>query len=98
MKLASTMEEDMVSVRWTRPGSVFDGVVQYVSKLVIKEIDAEGNVTVYWPQKGKQAEVWKGALESPKFEKASPRTTTAQWKTPGLRVYVHFIIHIAQMY
>ena len=42
VKLASTMEEDMVSVRWTRPGSVFDGVVQYVSKLVIKEIDAEG--------------------------------------------------------
>ena len=42
------------------------GVVQYVSKsVIIKETDAEGNVTVHWSQKGKQVEVWKGALEPP---------------------------------
>lgn len=54
--------EDMVPVRWERPGSRHHGVVHYVnSDLVIDLHDEPGKVKVLWPRKGiKGPEEWFG--------------------------------------
>ena len=48
---------EMVAIRWCRPNSVYDGVVQFVSRSLVKSIDEEGNVTVLWPRKGHEPDV-----------------------------------------
>ena len=69
-KLIESEQQDggaeMVAIRWCRPNSVFDGVVQFVSKSVVKSVDEEGNAVVLWPRKGREAEVWRGTVEPSK--------------------------------
>ena len=54
--------EDMVAVKWARPNSVYDGVVQYISPSLIVKEEEEGNVVVHWPRKGREPAVWRGQL------------------------------------
>ena len=43
--------------------SIYNGVVQFVSKSLVKSVDDEGNVTVLWPRKGREPDVWMGTWE-----------------------------------
>ena len=52
-----------VAIKWCRPNSVHYGVVQLVSKSLVKSMADEGNVTVLWPCKGCESNVWMGTLE-----------------------------------
>ena len=54
---------EMVAIRWCRPNSVFNGVVQFVSKSLVKNVDEEGNAIVLWPRKGREPDIWKGMVE-----------------------------------
>lgn len=55
---------EMAAIRWCRPNSVYDGVLQFVSKSIVKSIDWEGKVTVLWARKGREPDVWEGTLET----------------------------------
>ena len=54
--------EDMVAIKWERPGSRHHGVVHYVHQDIVKDVpDQPGKVMVLWPKKGKkEPEVWDG--------------------------------------
>lgn len=54
-------KDDMLPVRWNRPNSVHDGVIQYISSTLVKEADDQGNIEVLWPRKGRKPELWKGS-------------------------------------
>ena len=54
---------DMVAIRWIRKNSVYDGVVQFVNRSLIKEVDGHGKATVLWPRKGREPDTWTGILE-----------------------------------
>ena len=54
---------DMVAIRWIRKHSVYDGVVQFVSRSLKKEIDDHGRATVLWPRKGREPDTRIGTLE-----------------------------------
>ena len=54
----------MIAIKWKRPNSIYDGVVQYVSKSLVKSIDSMGNATVLWPRKGREPDTWIGEVQS----------------------------------
>ena len=44
--------ENMVAVKWKKPGSQHHGVVHYVHQDIVKNIAGQpGNVQVLWPKK-----------------------------------------------
>lgn len=55
--------------------SVYDGVVQFVSRSLVKSIDKEGNVTVLWPCKGHEPDVWPGTLETASSSQSKSKHT-----------------------
>ena len=54
---------DMVAYRWIRKKGVYDGVVQFINRSLIKEIDCHGRATVLRPRKGREPNIWTGTLE-----------------------------------
>ena len=55
----SQQQEQLVAVKWNRPGSRFHGVVHFVSKALVtpNPTTTTGNdVVVLWPRKGKSAD------------------------------------------
>ena len=69
---------DMVAIRWCQPNSVYDGVVQFVSKSLVKSIDGDGNATVLWPRKGHEPDVWTGTVEPTKAASSQPKSKQNQ--------------------
>ena len=61
---------EMVAIRWCRPNSVFDGVVQFISKSLVKSVDEEGNAVVLWPRKGWEPDVWRGTVKPSSLSKS----------------------------
>lgn len=57
-------KKSLVAVKWDKPGSVYHGVVHFVSKDLVKDIPGKpGKVHVLWPRKGKkEPELWEGFL------------------------------------
>ena len=71
--------QQIVAVKWHRPGSQFYGVVHFVSKALVQmTTDPPGRDTVVlWPRKGKPAERWEGVLvDAAEGNWASVGTTT----------------------
>ena len=56
-KLKQDSGSEMVAIRWCRPNSVYDKVVQFISKSLVKKMGEEGNASVLWPHKGHESDI-----------------------------------------
>jgi len=61
--------EGYVPVKWSRPGSRYDGVVQYVPENLVDVEPGQALATVWWPSRKAKA-AWKAILVP--TEKAPP--------------------------
>lgn len=52
---------DLVTVRWNKPGSTYDGQVHQVSKHLVDFFEGSDKVVVWWPSR-KKGKRWEGEL------------------------------------
>ncbi len=60
--------EGYIAVKWIRPGSQYDGVVQYVPTEIVDlppSPDELDEVLVWWPSRAKAKTPWTGVLVPP---------------------------------
>ena len=53
--------QDLVTVKWKRPGSTFDGQVHQVSKTLVDFSEGSESVVAWWPSR-KKGKRWEGEL------------------------------------